>query len=239
MSEQHAILPTAPTTMKKAGGTAYTESWAGYTASGPKFRYIKATIVVPTANCRETSNGWAYEWIGLDGTIRPNSTVEQDGIAVECYHSRAYYAAWYETFPKLPVFTNTAIFPGDHIVTTVYYNRANHLYRFTLTNEANGEGFDTFQRCALSSCRNASAEVITESPCKTTSCTTFINLADYKTVHYGNVTITDYAGQRSGLDSSHWTTTRDVMEDLSGHLKSGTSGLGSHSDFYTWWARES
>lgn len=238
MNAQHMVQPTAPATMKTSGGTVYTQSWAGYVTSGQKFRYIQASIVVPAANCHKTRNGWAYEWIGLDGTIRTMGTVEQDGIAVECYHGTAYYGAWYETFPKLPVFTSTAIFPGDHVTVTVYYDSRKHLYNFTLVNEANGQGFNTWQRCALSSCRNATAEVITESPCQTTSCTTFITLADYQVVHYSNVKITDYAGQRGGIDSSHWATTRNVMQDLAGHLKTGTSNLGSNSAFYTWWVRQ-
>lgn len=240
MSAQHMVLPTTPSapTLKTSGGTAFTQSWAGYVTSGPKFRYIQADIVVPTANCHKTSNGWAYEWIGLDGTIRVRGTVEQDGVAVECYHGRAYYAAWYETFPKLPVFTNTAIFPGNRVRATVYFDSRNHKYNFTLVNLANGEGFNTWQRCALSSCRNATAEVITESPCKNSSCTTFINLADYQTVHYSNIKLTDYAGQRGGTYSSHWATTKNVMEDLGGHIKTNTSGV-SRGAFFTWWTRSS
>jgi len=241
MSAQHMVLPTTPSTpaLKTSGGTAYTQSWAGYVADGPKFRYVQATIVVPTANCHKTSNGWAYEWIGLDGTIRVRGTVEQDGVAVECFHGRAYYAAWYETFPKLPVFTNVAVFPGDHVKATVYYNRANNRYNFTLVNLANGQGFNTWQRCAISSCRNASAEVITESPCKNSNCTLFINLADYQTVHYSGISFTDYAGQRGGINSAHWATTKNIMMDLAGHMKTNTSGVSRNSAFFTWWTRSS
>jgi hypothetical protein len=241
MSAQHIVLPTTPSTpaLRTSGGTAYTQSWAGYVTSGPKFRYIQADIIVPTANCHRTSNGWAYEWIGLDGTIRTMGTVEQDGVAVECFHSRAYYAAWYETFPKLPVFSSVAIFPGNRVRATVYYDSRTRKYHFTLVNLANGEGFNTWQRCALSFCRNATAEIITESPCKNSSCTTFVTLADYQTVHYGNIAITDYAGQRGGINSANWTTTKNVMVDLAGQMKTGTSGLSRNSAFYTWWTRSS
>lgn len=222
---------------KRTGGTLYSQSWSGYVTSGPKFRYIQAELTVPAVNCHKTSNAWAYDWIGLDGTIRPNGTVEQDGIAEGCVHGRAEYGAWYETFPKNPVFTRVAIAPHNVIKATVYYDSRSRKYNFTLVNLANGEGFNTWQRCGSSSCRNATAEVITEAPCKTTACNSPVSLADYGVAHYSDVQITDARGQRGGVDSSHWGTARWVMYDTGGHLKSGTSGLARNSAFYTYWSR--
>jgi hypothetical protein len=179
------------------------------------------------------------DWVGLDGIGSQHVTVEQDGIAGQCVRGVPSYGVWWETYPKAPVYMSIAIFPGDIIQASVYYSSAARQYRLTLTNLTNGEGFSTWRRCGGSSCQNATAEVITESPSMSVSGSRYWPLAACGTSSFGKITITSTAGQRGGFASSRWQNTELVMIDNARRVKDATSGLSHGTAFQTYWQRAS
>jgi hypothetical protein len=219
----------------------YSPNWGGYAATGTKFRYVRATFTVPRLNCVKTpGNGktpaLVGEWAGLD-----EQTVEQDGISGQCTHGHAEYAAWYEMYPKAPVYPTVTVSQGDKIEVSVWYVASKREYQLILNDLTNGEGFDKWERCGARSCANSSAEVITESPGKTVVATSgYFPLADCGTTSFSDISITDMIGQHGAFTSPDWQNSRFVMQDNSGRVKAAISGLTDHGTaFQTYWEHAS
>ncbi|HEY1623398.1 MAG TPA: G1 family glutamic endopeptidase [Streptosporangiaceae bacterium] len=219
----------------------FSPNWGGYVASGTKFRYVQATFKVPKLNCAKTSGttknpDLVGEWVGLD-TV----TVEQDGISGQCANGHEEYAAWYEMFPKGPVYPGLTVHQGNTIQVSVWYVASKHEYRLILDNLTNGQGFTKWERCGGRSCANSSAEVITESPGKSVAAkTAYYPLADFGTTSFSGISVTDAAVQRGTFTSGYWRVTRFVMDDSADRVKAAISGLtGSGSAFQTYWEHAS
>jgi Peptidase A4 family len=185
----------------------YSSNWSGYLAlpkSGhaTSFRYVQGDYTVPSVNCSVTASAFAYFWVGLDGDS--DSTVEQDGVGGYCISGSPTYFAWSEMYPA-GVQIQFYLDPGDAVTSSVYYNSSAHLYTLDLTDLTSGQTFSVNQACA-STCRNSSAEVITEgypaSPYDGTS--------DYGSVNYETIKVTDNASQRGGLTNSNWNTDESI-----------------------------
>ncbi len=220
----------------------FSQNWAGYVASGNRFRFVQATFAVPALNCRKTPGtgktpAMVGIWVGLDGLRGGVVTVEQDGIAAQCVRGAASYAAWWEMFPKGPVYSGIVVRPGDVVAASVYYSSASRQDRLTLTDLTNGEGFSTWRRCGASSCRNGSAEVITESPSVAVNSNRLFPLAAFGAISFSRIQVTGAAGQRGGFGSSRWQDTELVMADTAGHVKAATSALSHGTAFRTRWER--
>lgn len=219
------------------------QNWAGYVASGTRFRYVQATFTVPSMNCKKTPGtakapAMFADWVGLDGLAGAGLiTVEQDGISGQCVRGAASYNAWWETYPKAPVYPRMTVSPGNVIKVTVYYSSAARQYQLTLRDLSNGEGFTTSRRCGARSCRNASAEVITESPSVAVNSNRLYPFADCGTSSFRNIAVTDAAGHRGGFASADWRNTELVMADAASHVKAATSGLSHGTAFKTVWER--
>jgi hypothetical protein len=203
---------------------------------------VQATFLVPRVNCHKTPGttkvpAMAADWVGLDGLNQTSVSVEQDGFSVQCQRGVATYGAWWEMFPKPPVYPNMTINAGDEVQASVWYNPGKHKYRLSLADVSNGEGFSVWERCAIRACQNISAEVITESPAMSASANTkYFPLADIGTSTFWHVSITDMPGQRGGFSDSNWQSLQLVMTDSKGRLKAVTSGLGSGgTSFRTYW----
>lgn len=242
------VYPGAATLAVHAGlnDTETGPNWAGFVASGPRFRFIKATFFVPRVNCRKTPGttrlpALGADWVGLDGFNQNHPTVEQDGITAQCQNGVPSYSAWYEMFPKPPVYPNMFIRPGDKIVADVFYDRAKHKYRLDLADVTDGQGFSLWQRCPNRFCQNISAEVITESPAQSASANSkYYPLADIGTSTFWNIALSDMAGQKGGLGSGAWNTSRLLMTGSGGRLKAWTSNAGAGgTKFYTVWKHAS
>jgi len=242
------VFPGAATLAGRAGldDTQTGPNWAGFVVTGPKFRYVKATFYVPRLNCHKTPGSTRLpalgaDWVGLDGYNQSNPTVEQDGVTAQCQNGVPSYSAWYEMFPKPPVYPNMVISPGDKIVADVFYDRVKHKYRLDLADVTDGQGFSLWQRCPNHFCQNISAEVITESPAESASVNSkYYPLADIGTSNFWHVAVSDMAGQKAGLSSGSWNTTRLVMTGNAGRVKASTSGLGGGGTaFRTYWEHAS
>jgi hypothetical protein len=208
-------------------------NWGGYATQrqGTKFRYIHATFFVPYVNCANTPNSFSGHWVGLDGFS--DTTVEQDGILAACNGSAAQYSAWYEMFPKPPVYKSVTINPGDSIEASVYYNSGANNFRLSLTDTTNGQGFSVTKSCpAQSSCARTSAEAISEAPSNGSS---ILPLTDFRAESYGSVTVTDRAGQRGGLRAANWDTLAITTENMSGLVLDQPTQISRGTAFDMYW----
>jgi hypothetical protein len=136
-------------------------NWGGFAATGSGFTSISATWTEPTATCNSTNDLYA-PWVGIDGY--GSSTVEQTGVATDCSSGRAVYQAWYEMYPRSPVYISTSTYPvspGNVIHASVSYVSGSS-YKLTLQNTSRGWTYTTTK--SLSGTSRVSAEVIIESP---------------------------------------------------------------------------
>jgi hypothetical protein len=216
----------------------YSPNWGGYVASGTKFRYVRATFTVPPLDCDKTP-GTAKNptmvgiWVGLDST-----TVEQDGIQGQCDNRTAQYSAWYEMYPKPAAYPALSITAGDTIQASVWYVASMHQYELILTDLTKHQGFTEWERCGKGTCANASAEVITEAPGKPGG--GYFLLADSGVISYTGISLTDAAGQHGTFASGYWRTTKFLMQNGAGRVKTAIGGLtGDGTAFTTSWERES
>jgi Peptidase A4 family len=134
--------------------------WGGYVATGSGFRSIVGSWIEPAVTCTSTNNLFA-PWVGIDGY--GSNTVEQTGAQVSCSTDRPVYSAWYEMYPKNPVYLSTSTYPvaaNDSFTGTVT-TAGSGSYTLTLTDNTKGWTYTTTQRLSAD---NISAEAIIESP---------------------------------------------------------------------------
>jgi len=134
-------------------------NWSGAAKTGSGFTSVKSTWTEPSVTCNSTNDLMA-PWVGIDGY--GTNTVEQTGVATDCSSGHPVYQAWYEMYPKAPVYYSLSSYPvgaGDKINATV--SRSGSTYTLTLNNSTKGWTKTTVQ---TANDRNGSAEVIIESP---------------------------------------------------------------------------
>ena len=222
---------------------AYSSNWSGYVATGNTstagFRYVGATFTVPSVNCTQTPDAVTGAWVGLDGVgynFGTSTSVEQDGITVECDSGTPSYYAWWESYPSDPVEASFTISPGDAIEASVFWNAnapASQRYNYVLTDVTTGASLNTLQPCG-GSCHLSSAEVITEAPTDASTGQT-VPLADYGIVNYANIAVTDKSGQRAGFTSPDWKDTEIIQENSANKILSQPSSLYGGLAFSTYW----
>ncbi len=132
-------------------------NWSGAAATGSGFTSVTSTWTEPSVTCNSTNDLMA-PWVGIDGY--GSSTVEQTGVATDCSSGHPVYQGWYEMYPAGPVYYSNAVSAGDKFTGKV--TRSGSTYTLTLTDSTKGWTKTTTK--SLSSARNASAEVIIESP---------------------------------------------------------------------------
>jgi hypothetical protein len=198
-------------------GTLSSGNWSGYAdlACGTcSLRYVAASFTMPSLNCAKSPDGsYASFFVGLDGLN--DSTVEQIGTTADCSGGTTSYLAFYEMFPGAPV-AFTGISPGDAISVAVYYNSGAGNYDLALTDLTTGGTISTAQACPSgSTCRDTSAEVITEAP--STSTGSILPLADFGQVNVEGIQVTSRNGTHGSMTSnSLWTTDTLNMVNSSG-----------------------
>jgi len=212
-------LPATPLPrLTPAHGTLTSQNWAGYVDVACRtctLRFVTASFTLPSVNCARSPNGsLAGFWAGLDGVT--GTTVEQIGAIAGCSRGAASYAAFYEMYPKDPVYFS-GVSPGDAIKVSVYFNASTHRWQLRLSDMTTGGSISTAQRCPSGSrCRNADAEVITEIP--STRSGTTAPLADFGQVRYRAIQVTSQRGLKGAMTSNgQWTTHAIDMQDSAGH----------------------
>jgi hypothetical protein len=183
-------------------------NWAGYAATrrGQPFRFVGGTFFVPYVNCSTTPDSFSAHWIGLDGFN--TDTVEQAGVLAACSGGNPHYAAWYEMFPRVPVYPHIAIRPGDSVTVSVFFQRSTRRFMIALTDTSNGAHFSASLACLSgSTCQRASAEVISEPP---SSGSQILPLTDFRGESFTGVRVTDQTGHRGTLRSRRWNTVKII-----------------------------
>jgi len=215
-------------------------NWSGYAVaanSGVRIRFVSVNFTIPSLNCANSplgSSGSAYagHWAGLDGFN--DTTAEQTGVDAFCDSSGtpAYYA-WYEMYPLAPV-AFTGVNPGDAIHVSVYFDGS--AYNLVLTDLTTGGFINTTQPCPSgSTCRNKSAEVITEDPGGAVA--GGFDLADFGMANYTGARVTSLTGTHGTLAAqpNNWTSTEIVMQDTGGTMMAVPSALEGGQAFNVAW----
>jgi Peptidase A4 family len=177
---------------------------SGYAAvpmtNGAKsFTHVQVSFTVPAVVCPVPADGdIAQQRAGLDGIS--DNTIERVGISESCQAGAAPYTAWYQMYPAAAhVLFNPS--PGDKVDLSVTF--AGGVYTFTVDDVTKGKTYSATATCA-SVCHNSSAQVTAGSPAPLTP-------ADFGTVHFKDIVVTDSAGKIGGLASTYWGTVKLVQ----------------------------
>jgi Peptidase A4 family len=125
---------------------------------------------------------------------------------------------------------------GDAVTASVFFKTASgahhHRYNLVLTDVTSGQSFNLWEKCGATSCKNNSAEIISEAP----SSGGILPLADYGIESFVNVKIHDKSDQKGGIRSSNWNHAKIIQSSAStGDLLASPSTLfGSHAFSNTW-----
>jgi hypothetical protein len=233
------LLPGNGTT----GTTVHSSNWAGYVSlpTHPKgtFRFVSSSFTVPSVNCTTTpADSYSVHWVGLDGYN--SGTVEQDGVESDCTSGGPVYSAWWETYPGNSITTVFDLNAGDAVTASVYFKAASgshhDQYNLVLTDVTSGQHFNLWESCGATSCKNHSAEVISEAPSSTSG---VLPLADYGVEHYANIAVTDKSAQRGGISSSNWNHYKIIQSNGGGQTLASPGSLVGGNAFSNTWKRES
>ncbi len=207
--------PRAASAGSGPAATVHSVNWSGYAATrgGKSFSLVRATFFVPYLNCAVAPGTYSGHWVGFDGFYGKSDSVEQDGIEADCVGTAgktARYRAWYEMFPSPETVSSIKVNSGDSITASVSYSPATRKFRMTVTDNTNRSHFSVTKACAAHiSCPRTSAQVISEAPANSEG--QLLPMADYGAVAFANIAITGGAGQRGGLVSRRWRTTKIVQ----------------------------
>ena len=194
--------------LAQRAGEVQSTNWGGYAATmpGQPFRFIRGTFFVPYVNCSTTPDSFSAHWVGMDGF--GTDTVEQAGVLAACNGGTPRYAAWYEMFPRFPVYPGIAIRPGDSVTVSLFFQRSTGRFTIVLTDTSNGAHFSRSLACPSgSTCQRSSVEVISEPP---SSGGQVLPLTDFRAESFTGIRVTDQAGHRGTLRSGGWDTVKII-----------------------------
>lgn len=194
-------------------------NWSGYAVTGGTYRTVTASWTQPAVSCSATA--YSSFWVGIDGDT--SNTVEQTGTDSDCSGATPTYSAWYEMYPKFPVYFSDPVAAGDHFTAGVTTDGAG-AFTLTLTDTTKGWTETTSQR--LRKARLASAEVIAEAP---SSSGGVLPLANFGSVSFSGATVNG-----STLTSSTPGLDPITMVSSSGTVKAQPSGMSNGSFSVTW-----
>jgi Peptidase A4 family len=210
-------------------------NWDGYityaSSHSTEFNSVKATWVQPTVTC-EAATAWTVFWVGLDGWW--NNTVEQGGSEAYCPTAGGSptYDLWWEMFPTNSIQTVLAINAGDTITASVKYATATSVFTIKVKDVTTGKAFTKHERCGSGLvCNRSSADVITEDV-GMFGAGSYFPLADYGTMGYTNVGVTDTTGTKGSISKKSWLNAA-VTEASGGTTYATVSALSAHGTAFT------
>jgi hypothetical protein len=232
--ETHPLQRNPVQTHRLPGHTKFStvssNNWSGFATYGDHFRFVRTTYTIPSLNCAISPDGsYDSQWVGLDGYT--DGTVEQVGTYAQCSGGTPSYYGFYEMYPN-PSVQLTGVSPGDSITATVFFNKSPKEWHLSLADNTTQNVFSQDFTCpAGNTCQNANAEVISEVP---NGGPPTASLADYGTVGFTQVAITDTAGHHDNFLSKYWKNDKIYEVDLGnndqmqvpGTLEGSESGTG-------------
>ena len=160
---QAMLVHTRPAHAVKNVTASSSFNWSGYADTATKhqtFTKVSGAWTTPSVTCN-AEDQITSDWVGLDGFN--SNTVEQLGTISWCFQGAPTYFTWYEMFPKGTVEVGTALKPGDKISASV--TRTGTSYALKLTDSTtSGSNISVTKTCALATCKDTSAEWISERP---------------------------------------------------------------------------
>lgn len=220
-SNSFISLTNAPNIHIKQGTSS---NWAGY-AIVPNLTKkqavlvddVKGSWIMPELTCSFGENSYSSFWVGIDGYS--SSTVEQIGTGADCSGGVPVYYAWYEMYPKYPVYLDMQVNPGDLITAEVKYLNAGK-FNLIIKDETTGISFSTIQKSP--SAKRNSAEWIAEAPWSSG----VLPLANFQQVNFLNaqVTVKNTVGS---INNSAWKNDAITMANPEGVVKAQPSALSA------------
>jgi hypothetical protein len=138
-------------------------NWSGYAdtaTTAQTFTKVSGAWTTPSVAC-SAEDQITSDWVGLDGFN--SGTVEQLGTFGWCFQGAPIYFTWYEMFPKGTVEVGAGLKPGDKISASV--TRTGTSYALKLTDSTTtGNNISVTKTCALATCKDTSAEWVSERP---------------------------------------------------------------------------
>jgi hypothetical protein len=131
-------------------------NWGGYVAHGTTFTKATASWTIADVDC-VTQHDLYAPWVGIDGD--GTQTVEQTGVATDCYSGTPHHQAWYEMYPAAPVYYPDPVSTGDKFVATV--TASGTTFTLTITDKTKGW---TEQVTKVMAASKATAEAVIEAP---------------------------------------------------------------------------
>jgi peptidase A4-like protein len=202
---------------------------AGYFAvpkpgSGTSFIHVQDTFIVPQVACTGTRTTIAQQRAGLDGFS--DATVERVGISEACAQGAPAYFAWYQMYPAM----GHAEFSMAHAGDRVHLSVTDDGGHFTLSVQdlSSGQNFTVIKTCAT--CQASSAQV-------TAGPKTGTPLADFGSVDFTGIQVTDNGGVTGGLKNPAWNTVK-MTDPFSPRAVAGplhTFAAPPHSEFVDHW----
>jgi hypothetical protein len=219
------VIPAITISSPVASGYAAVPKSGGAKA----FNHVQDSYTVPGVNCGVTPNAVAQQRAGLDGIT--DNTIERVGISEMCQGPTATYVAWFQMYPAAAV----VLFhpsPGDAVNSSVSFNFATGVYKFSVQDLTTGKTYTAGAKCA-SVCDNSSAQVTAGSP-------SGIAPADFAVVHFSSIIVTDTAGLSGGLANAAWATDTLTQSGsphtVAGPLHTFAAPPPAHSAFADTWA---
>jgi hypothetical protein len=131
-------------------------NWGGYVAHGETFTKATASWTIADVDC-VTQHDLYAPWVGIDGD--GTQTVEQTGVATDCYGGVPHHQAWYEMYPQPPVYYPDPVSTGDKFKATVV--ASGNTFTLTITDKTKGW---TEQVTKVMAASKATAEAVIEAP---------------------------------------------------------------------------
>jgi len=176
------------------------DNWSGYAlnGSGP-YESVSASWTQPALDCTQEET-FASFWVGLDGDSTTAKTVEQTGTEGTCYQGSAYYIAWYELYPRWPVYLGEftgkdPVLAGDSFTASVTHLGSS---RFMISLSDTTQGWSYTRIKTLRKAGLLSAEAIVEAPWSEGP----LPLADFGTLAFSGMTVNGslVTGSTPGLE---------------------------------------
>jgi Peptidase A4 family len=205
-------------------------NWSGYadTATAAQtFTKVSGSWTAPSVSCN-AEDQVTSSWVGLDGFN--SGTVEQLGTLAQCFQGKPIYLTWYEMFPAGLTAVGSTLKPGDKITASV--TRTGTSYALKLTDSTtSGNNISVTKTCALATCKDTSAEWVSERPS--------FSIGIAPQAHYNAFKLTSGAQTSSGKAGTIGTgpgVNAITMVDATDTYNLNTvSGLTGGNSFSTTW----
>jgi hypothetical protein len=207
-----------------ANDTETSSNWAGYAIKHKRpFTSVTGRWVQPTALCSDANPTFSAFWLGLGGFEDNAYAVEQTGTLANCQGGIPYYRAWFELYPKAPVYIDAAVKPGDFVSATVTVSAKTVLIRFK--NVTTRKLFTKKLRMAHPDL--GSAEWVAEAPtgCDYVGNCSTLPLTNFGTVSFSHGTAT-VKGHKGRISDPAWAaTTIELHGDLATPSEVGANAI--------------